>query len=1219
MRNVFRIARHAFIALCLAVAAHSAPEDVEPVIVPLCESPPTLDAVLTDPAWESALRVGPFYRVAVADVKEAAVQTRAWLCRDDTWLYVAFRCNEPSGLNLQASTRERDGSVSSDDSVEVFIDPGTSGKRYYHFMLNVANVQADQRMLNGQQDRAWNAPWRSAAQRDAHLDSATGWSAELALPLAVLQERAGQDPWTLNLCRTRRAATPVEFSSLAPLPPKKGFHTPQAFLRVSGLGEVRAHAPFGPMLTKVDTLPLQVLADGYAYGVRVAVENNTGKGGTVDVVVEDRPRSGTPSRRTEALTLGLVDEKSVTVNVPIQDVGPREAKVLLRDPETGFVLQETFVKDTRALSPFDAYMERSYYTFERQATIWADIFTAAGQAENGRFTMEAAILDNSGRTVVSGRKRVEHNSVPVELELDSVPAGIHEVRVRLLLSERAGLFGMFGSRKTVGTRRLTLTRKPAPPQGTNELKIDHHRRCLILNGEPWFPIGAFGLHHHGRLKDKPFQRQRYDWAYRMAEEAGLDMVTDWKGYGKSSPVEDCRINYDLCHKHGLKVFGRLECDDKRASYSHPEFKEWARERIAGLDPYLDFCQRHPAVVGYYHFDEPGPNLDIEDVLTEFTTKVHEKNPYFLVYMSLTRYIAPSQRSWVGPVTDLLGAHNYWYVDKPRTLNMCAEYYHRLNEESKRQRVPTMHAPQLDAWGSGYQGGGFMTSHEQRAQTYFALVHGAKSLMYFVMPWRHELSVATQKQLCDEIRAMAPALLDHDMDVHVTFEPEHAVIQGSKPEWTFPVVQTALHCFPSGDWLLLAINASHEKKVHVRFDLDGLHDGSEVKAMFGAQKSFPVADGGFHDTLEPWETRAYRLKGIVPIATEPLELHIAMESAGSEGKTGTATPKRAPDMPNLAPNPGFEEPGATGWRGSQGQPGPNSPSSLADDAPHGGKQHLKITCREPMGIVQFISEPVQLEVGADYEFGGWVRFTMTQGKDTPRFILLSTREIGDKRRINKSATADMERAGDWQEVRGRVTTPDTMAETVWLYCRVPKDIVGEVDFDDVFIRKVSTTPQPAGQEAAGRNMLFNSSFETARMPGAPHGWQAIAQLALIPRPRSCAQDDSRPYHGKVCYRVVKEAGAYVYCAPTSPLQVDEGETYTLSVYMRASKSNTNVALYYWGGRTDFKVGTEWERYQATAPMEGRTSTGFGFYPSGDVSVYFDALQMEKGPEATPYEP
>ena len=66
-------------------------------------------------------------------------------------------------------------------------------------------------------------------------------------------------------------------------------------------------------------------------------------------------------------------------------------------------------------------------------------------------------------------------------------------------------------------------------------------------------------------------------------------------------------------------------------------------------------------------------------------------------------------AWPGQLTDLLGAHNYWYVMfEPCDLARMSGFWGVLNDYSRKMHLPTMTIPQLDLWGSGYAGGGFMT-------------------------------------------------------------------------------------------------------------------------------------------------------------------------------------------------------------------------------------------------------------------------------------------------------------------------------------------------------------------------------------------------------------------------------------------------------------------------------------------------------------------------------
>ena len=84
------------------------------------------------------------------------------------------------------------------------------------------------------------------------------------------------------------------------------------------------------------------------------------------------------------------------------------------------------------------------------------------------------------------------------------------------------------------------------------------------------------------------------------------------------------------------------------------------------------ARSHPAVIAYYHVDEPQPGLYIDAILIAYRDKVRSLDPYHPVYMSLTRYIHDPR--WFEKVADLLGAHCYWYVMRPRSLNVNAEAY-----------------------------------------------------------------------------------------------------------------------------------------------------------------------------------------------------------------------------------------------------------------------------------------------------------------------------------------------------------------------------------------------------------------------------------------------------------------------------------------------------------------------------------------------------------------
>ncbi|MBI3944512.1 MAG: hypothetical protein HY321_01200 [Armatimonadetes bacterium] len=952
----------AFLAMLLASgprAGQAAPE----IAVPVCATAPKLDAQLEDAAWKEATKLTGFRTLGTSE--PAAVQTTAWVCRDNTWLYVAFRCFEPEKLSIRRVVTRRDDAVTRDDAVQVFLDPGTGGKEWIDLQLSAGNVQADQLCRGSERVRDWDLPWRSAAQPDAHTDTSQGWAAEIAIPLALLQERAGPEPWRMNLCRVRRTSSPVENTTLAALPGTT-FQAPQHFLEVQGLTGFQAAAPFAPMLGPIKVRPLRVAGKSAFYELVVTVKNATATPGTVEVVAQDLPRGGNGQQGVQAVQLGASQEKAATVRLSVASPGARSASVGLREPGSALWLQKTEVAGMEALLPFDAYLDRSYYTTEKEARIWVDV--ALEPAARTGLTLEARALGADGKVIASGSVPCAGREASIPLPLAKLPVGASAVKVSLVNAAKV----------SAGRVDLSLLKRAPPPRGTNEVKIDRYNRCLIVNGKPFFPLGAFGLHHWGHLEGE--RLAYYDAQYRYCREAGLNFICDWRGYRPTPEgLQDCRIDYDLAHKYGLKVVGLPWSITPDLYYSSPKFREAATGLIKGLDPYLEMCSKHPAVIGYYHFDEPTPNLTIDDLLEAYRAKCHSIAPYHFVYMSLTRTIHNPR--WFGTVTDLLGAHNYWYVERPETLAKNGAYYDAVDQHARKAHSPTMHAPHLDSWGVGYQGGGFMTPEEQRASTYLALIHGARSVMYFAMPFRHQLSVQTQKQVSAEVHALAPALVTREPLQSVTFEPESAANPGLTPDRKFPLVDVALKNHPQGGQVLLALNVAREP-VSVRFRVSSLTPQSTVQAMFGDRRQYAVKNGAFTDTLEGLGTRAYRLTATRTPKEAPVALHVAMSGPGvaepavqvAVASSGTA--RFDPPGKNRVLNSSFEDARVPDfprhWMAQGGiyLPPDRRASGLEAENPFHGKYSFRIApFTEAMA---YPSSPFRVEKGKTYTLSAYLR-------------------------------------------------------------------------------------------------------------------------------------------------------------------------------------------------------------------------------------------------------
>ena len=164
------------------------------------ERPPVIDGHVTEPEWRGAARAENFLQFQPQRGAPAELPTVVHVLYDDEFLYAGFQAWDPEPPLSQMI--ERDDPIWNDDSVQVFLDTFHDRRTGYYFMVNRLGTQTDGRIAEdgGSSDGAWDAPWRSRAQRTDY-----GWSAEIAIPLASIQYRAGDDvTWGINFGRSRR-------------------------------------------------------------------------------------------------------------------------------------------------------------------------------------------------------------------------------------------------------------------------------------------------------------------------------------------------------------------------------------------------------------------------------------------------------------------------------------------------------------------------------------------------------------------------------------------------------------------------------------------------------------------------------------------------------------------------------------------------------------------------------------------------------------------------------------------------------------------------------------------------------------------------------------------------------------------------------------------------------------------------------------------------------
>jgi hypothetical protein len=202
------------------------------------DSPITIDGKLDEAAWRTAPAVGDFTFLWVKD--GAKEQTVAKLLWNDENLYVSWYAHDK---HISASVTERNGPVSRDDCVEIFIAPNPDKvKNYYNFEINVIGTLLTQARGDWRTGGPWWDPegmqyrtsFHGLPQKQESPDDAY-WIVEAAIPLKNFARDAAHTPprdgdrWRLNLQRLG-GQTDAQYSAWSPLPGERpNFHQPEAF------------------------------------------------------------------------------------------------------------------------------------------------------------------------------------------------------------------------------------------------------------------------------------------------------------------------------------------------------------------------------------------------------------------------------------------------------------------------------------------------------------------------------------------------------------------------------------------------------------------------------------------------------------------------------------------------------------------------------------------------------------------------------------------------------------------------------------------------------------------------------------------------------------------------------------------------------------------------------------------------------------------------------
>jgi hypothetical protein len=180
-------------------------------------APPVIDGQIDDRAWHRAPWTENFVDIEGQHKPTPKFRTRAKMCWDSTYFYIAATLEEP---HLWGTLTERDSIIYNDNDFEVFIDPNGDRHTYNEYEINVLGTEMDLYMARpyrsgGHFDMAWDFDGvRSAVRHTGTIndpsDRDNGWTVEIAIPWSSMADTAGvgcgpgnQDTWWVNFSRVQ--------------------------------------------------------------------------------------------------------------------------------------------------------------------------------------------------------------------------------------------------------------------------------------------------------------------------------------------------------------------------------------------------------------------------------------------------------------------------------------------------------------------------------------------------------------------------------------------------------------------------------------------------------------------------------------------------------------------------------------------------------------------------------------------------------------------------------------------------------------------------------------------------------------------------------------------------------------------------------------------------------------------------------------------------------
>lgn len=812
---------------------------------------PRLDGVLDDACWQNVSQLNGFMCLNNTVASEDTV-VRA--CFDNRKLYVAMECREPnpSGIRAKAQKQE-DIWPNADDVAAVFLKPDDRAGTYFQFASTPRGTRFHQKKDRGVSTVSdFNPIWEVKT-----VTGADRWTVEMAIPFAVLgvAQQMGSI-WRMDFCRYR--AQNREFSAWCNR--SGNWHHVGQFGYVNG---IVLEAPAKDSSISLDRIQLNAPVYFAKNPLSLTLANSATQAVAGELVLRVTSPSGKARDIRQPVTLAAQAKTPIALEY---EIPPEEGTLplgfdIVADGRKLYSSPPAFVVAPRL---FDAFVGRNFYSDEREAAVILDADNIRPEARD-KLRYDIRLL-RKGQTLQTKTGALSARRTRTTLAIAELAPG--EYTVQIMLSD--------ADNKALGRQTQELIKR-APVAG--EVKVDRDRDCLIVEGQPFFPIGLYAN----------------DGVYQFFEQPNVDLFFKDLGGAFNTCIyimlsephlgengrEKITRWLDACAKNRIKVLydcgmGYFRFKGWPIGGTSAEAMQQRRDAEARILPviakHIEYYRKHPAVFGYYNYDEC--DSDALDGLRNIYATIRKADPSKPVWHTFCQVISHDE------------PFDVWAPDiyEP-PLRVAAGI--EVNKMLVRQQYQAArHKPMFVVPRNDYG----CPAAQNRCQTYLSLIHGARGLIFFQHRPYGTNAWAETKRLAREMAALAPALLDVPVDQRITsVTPENPV--------ELLVRQHA------GKAYLICVNNRKHAQTRTRFTLQGLTPDCRVSELF-EKRSLPVNGASFEDTFAPWSSHVYVVEGLKGVAECNVEIASAITDEPRRARTRKA-PARESAVENLIKNSSCE--------------------------------------------------------------------------------------------------------------------------------------------------------------------------------------------------------------------------------------------------------------------------------------------------------------------------